>query len=73
MKRASLLVLPTFLLGIWCVGPAPADDADNVEQKVAEQFTVRPIGWIRKADGRTTIVLKKEYQPYLSILVRDLT
>ena len=65
MKRASLLVLPTFLLGIWCVGPASADDAGDVEQKVAEQFTVRPIGRIRKADGRTTIVLKKKYQPGL--------
>ena len=65
MKRVSLLALPAFLLGVWCVGPASADDGDDVKQKVTEQFAVRPIGWIRKADGRTTIVLKKKYQPGL--------
>ena len=65
MKHAFVLLLPTFLLGIWCVWPAPIDDADAVGKEVAEQFAVRPIGWIRKADGRTTIVLDEKYQPGL--------
>jgi len=29
------------------------------------QYAVYPIGWVRKAEGKTTIVLEKEYQPGL--------
>ena len=28
-------------------------------------FTVRPIGWVRKADGRTTIEVGRAYEPAL--------
>jgi len=47
------------LVGIWPVGLLLSDD-DN--QKPAKQFTVYPIGWVRKAEGRTTIEVDKEYQ-----------
>ena len=28
-------------------------------------YEVRPIGWVRQADGRTTIEVDKQYQPAL--------
>ena len=62
MKRVCLFVLPGFLFATWFVGPAPAGGA---EQQATRQFTVHPIGWVRKADGRTRIVLEKKYQPGL--------
>ncbi len=62
MKCVLILVLLSFFLGIWCVGPAPADD---MKQQATKQFTVSPIGWVRKADRRTTIVLDRKYQPGL--------
>lgn len=34
-------------------------------KKQQVQFTVYPIGWVRKAEGKTTIVLDKKYQPGL--------
>lgn len=48
-----------FSLVAAAVGAGVADDgADPV-------FEVRPIGWIRKADGRTTIEVERRYQPAL--------
>ena len=32
---------------------------------VTKQFTVHPIGWVRKMEARTTIVVDKKYQPAL--------
>ena len=62
MRCFSAVVLVLFFLGIWSVGAGPA--ADN-EQEAVKKFTVYPIGWVRKADGRTTIVVNKKYQPAL--------
>jgi tRNA-Thr(GGU) m(6)t(6)A37 methyltransferase TsaA len=42
---------------------AEASAADANEP--AAKFTVYPIGWVRKAEGRTTIELEKKYQPGL--------
>ena len=59
MRLVCLLLFVAVLSGIWTVGVArTADD----EPRVANQFTVYPIGWVRKTDGRTTIVLDKKYQ-----------
>jgi tRNA-Thr(GGU) m(6)t(6)A37 methyltransferase TsaA len=44
-----------FLSAAWCDNPAVAEG----------QFTVYPIGTVRKASGRTTIVLDSKYQPGL--------
>ena len=35
------------------------------ESGESPRFTVYPIGYVRKADGKTTIVLEKKYQPGL--------
>ena len=59
MKRVALLVLPVVILGVCPVQAVPADDG---EQEAAKQFTVYPIGWVRKAEDRTTIVLEKKYE-----------
>jgi len=37
----------------------------NDEPKTPQHFTVYPIGWVRKAEGRTTIVLDEKYEPGL--------
>jgi tRNA-Thr(GGU) m(6)t(6)A37 methyltransferase TsaA len=35
------------------------------QQQVEPVYTMSPIGWVRKSDGRTRIVVKKRYQPAL--------
>lgn len=60
MKLVTLLLFLTVNFGIWTVGSARASD-DKLH--VVKQFTVYPIGWIRKTDERTTIVVDKKYQP----------
>ncbi len=39
--------------------------ADEPLKEIKKRFVVHPIGWIRKADGKTRIVLDKKYQPGL--------
>ena len=46
---------------IMSVSPMQSDDAE-AEAKPAKQFTVYPIGWVRKTEGRTTIVVDKKYE-----------
>ena len=55
MKRIVIFASLIFISCILSAGEAPA----------AGQFTVSPIGRVQKADGRTTIVLDKKYQPGL--------
>ena len=55
MKSVCIPVLLLLVLWIRCVGAARA--ADDEQKKVAKKFTVYPIGWVRKAEGRTTIVV----------------
>ena len=62
MTRVALIVLTVFVLGIWSVGPRLTADA---EKPASQQFTVYPIGCVRKAKGKTEIVLDKQYQPGL--------
>lgn len=48
-----------FLLAAAATPPVAAEEeADPV-------YEVRPIGWIRKAEGRTTIEVERRYQPAL--------
>ena len=37
----------------------------NDEPSKNEEFTVRPIGYVRKPDGKTLLVIKKDYQAAL--------
>ena len=62
MQSVSVVMLVLFLLGAWSVGTTPAAGA---ERRAAQPFTVYPIGCVRKADGKTEIVLDEQYQPGL--------
>ena len=60
MKCLSFVALLFLCLGVWSTGSSRA--ADDEEEKAIKKFTVYPIGWVRKAEGRTTIVVDKKYQ-----------
>jgi len=53
--------LPTLALG-FVLSSAVAGPPEPAPSPVYE---VRPIGWVRKADGRTTIALDDQYRPGL--------
>jgi tRNA-Thr(GGU) m(6)t(6)A37 methyltransferase TsaA len=55
--RSVLTLALGFALAAAVAGP-PAPSPSPV-------YEVRPIGWVRKADGRTTIVLGDQYRPGL--------
>jgi len=59
MKYLSVILSMVFLLAIAFIETTPAVDA---EQVAARQFTVYPIGCIRKAKGKTKIVLDEKYR-----------
>lgn len=62
MKWVSVIVLLVLIVGIFSVPRVRPDDA---QREVAKKFSVYPIGYVRKAEGRTTIVLDEKYQPGL--------
>jgi len=39
--------------------------ADEPEKESEKRFVMHPIGWVRKADGKTRIMLEEKYQPGL--------
>jgi len=49
-----------FFLGICSVETGRA--ADDEGEKIVKKYTVYPIGWVRKTEGQTTIVVDKKYQ-----------
>lgn len=54
-------VLSAAVLVICAILPA----RDNHEQEKGDEFTVRPVGYVRKPAGKTLIVINKEYQAAL--------
>ena len=63
MKRLSTVALAWALaVGIPSAESAGADEAPPQQ---SAGFTVRPIGVVKKLEGRTLIVLNKKYQPGL--------
>jgi tRNA-Thr(GGU) m(6)t(6)A37 methyltransferase TsaA len=62
MKRVCVFALLIVVLGIFS---APRVWPHDAQQKAVKEFKVYPIGYVRKAEGRTTIVLDKKYQPGL--------
>ena len=59
MRSILIPLLVLLFLGIWLARTGrAADDGQQANKK----FTVYPIGWVRKAEGRTTIVVDKKYQ-----------
>ena len=61
MRSASAVLLAALVGGLWLTYTGQADD----EQDISSEFKVARIGYVRKADGRTLIVLDKKYQPGL--------
>ena len=59
MRRSVRILLAALILSVWS-DPAVGDGHNQDE--LARQFTVYPIGYVRKAEGRTTIVLDEKFQ-----------
>jgi tRNA-Thr(GGU) m(6)t(6)A37 methyltransferase TsaA len=59
-RAASLAGLALLLAST----PRAAPDAQDAPT-AGTAYTVHPIGWVRKAEGRTTIVVDERYQPAL--------
>lgn len=59
---AKMKTLIGFFLLYWMV---PAGLADTIASETSPVYQVHPIGWVRKADGKTTIEVDKKYQPAL--------
>jgi len=59
MRSLLVALLVLLFLGVWSVR---TDQAADEGQQVEKKFTVYPIGWVRKAEGRTTIVVDKKYE-----------
>jgi tRNA-Thr(GGU) m(6)t(6)A37 methyltransferase TsaA len=57
--------VPTTPLNANTTGNDNAEVGSKPEGSVEVRFTVRPIGFVRKTEGRTLIVLDKTYQPGL--------
>jgi tRNA-Thr(GGU) m(6)t(6)A37 methyltransferase TsaA len=60
MRRLATVVLLLFCLGICSIYTGRA--ADDEGETTVEKYTVYPIGWVRKREGRTTIVVDKKYE-----------
>jgi tRNA-Thr(GGU) m(6)t(6)A37 methyltransferase TsaA len=58
MKRRTILAIACWLLLSTAV-------AQPTEEGAATSYQVHPVGWIRKADGRTFIELDERYGPAL--------
>ena len=56
------------LLLMAAIAAMPATGTLHAEEPVTGQqpsYHVHPVGWVRKSDGRTTIVIDEKYQPAL--------
>jgi len=62
MKSVLIPLFALLLVGMWF---ARTGLAAEDEQQADKTFTVYPIGWVRKAEGKTTIVVEKKYQAAL--------
>jgi tRNA-Thr(GGU) m(6)t(6)A37 methyltransferase TsaA len=62
MHAGVAAALAAVIVGACAVGAASGPET---EPKPATQFAVHPIGHVRKAEGRTTIVLDRKYEPGL--------
>lgn len=58
-------ILTKKLCVVACMLTASTTWAEEPEKGDAPVYEVRPIGWVRKAEGRTTIEIEPRYQPAL--------
>ena len=61
MKRGLFFVVAVSILSVCPLQRTKAD----AQEKQVKQFTVHAIGWVRKTEECTTIVVDKKYQPAL--------
>jgi tRNA-Thr(GGU) m(6)t(6)A37 methyltransferase TsaA len=62
MKAGAAAVVAILMIGAWATTAARGPDA---ARKSAKQFAVHPIGYVKKAEDRATIVLDRKYEPGL--------
>ncbi len=62
MARLSLWGLGIATIGLMA---AALLAADRPRTEDTPTYTMQPIGWVRKADGKTTIVVEEKYRPAL--------
>ncbi len=62
MRPPSLILFAVIPLAVAIVVGTAGFGADEAKQK---EFKVYPIGYVRKTDSKTTIVLDKKYEPGL--------
>lgn len=76
-RHGSTAASPTLMrllrrgaIGLGCASlllssvPVPASDLQD-KSSSEPAFSVHPIGWVRKSEGRTTIVIDERYEPAL--------
>jgi tRNA (adenine37-N6)-methyltransferase len=61
MNKRIALPIPTLIILL----AMSSSVAESQESGSGQVYEVHPIGWVRKADGRTTIELEDRYQPGL--------
>ena len=62
MKRFALALAGALAVAI---SSAQSVETDETQQQQSTTFTLHPIGFVSKPDGRTLIVVDKKYQPAL--------
>ncbi len=62
MQRILLAAAAVMVLGAYSMLPA---QKDAPQAQVVKEFTMHPIGYVKKPEGRTLIVLDKKYEPAL--------
>lgn len=61
-----ILGIMSLLAGVVALaGALVAANPDKPAEDSGPTYTLYPIGWVRKAEGKTTIVIDKKYQPAL--------
>ncbi len=58
-----LFVVGLCLASVMILGSAVL--AEELRQVAEPQYTLKPIGWVRKSDGKVRIIVDKKYQPGL--------
>lgn len=58
-------VIPALVATLLIPGAMCRAHAENGTELKPPVYSVHPVGWVRKADGKTTLVIDERYQPAL--------